>query len=85
MNYRCNVCGFKGLDRPQYFEDKYPSFDICSCCGFQSGFDDDDQGYTFDSYRNKWINEGAEWFDKNRRPKNWDLRKQLKQINITLE
>lgn len=44
MKYMCPVCGYKGLDEPAYGDLdnlKEGSFDICSCCRFQFGVDDD--------------------------------------------
>lgn len=44
MKYICPVCGHKGLDEPAYADLKNlkgGSFDICSCCRFQFGVNDD--------------------------------------------
>lgn len=44
MKYICPVCGYKGLDEPAYANLntlKDGSFNICSCCRFQFGVDDD--------------------------------------------
>ncbi|QKS72323.1 hypothetical protein FLK61_37455 [Paenalkalicoccus suaedae] len=76
----CNVCGFDKLEWPQYLEDDEPNFVICDCCGFQSGYDDLDQGLTFDEYLDKWIKRGAIWVDESKKPKKWSLEKQLKNI-----
>lgn len=40
MKYICPVCGFKGLTEPAYDDQGNHSYEICSCCGFQFGFDD---------------------------------------------
>jgi hypothetical protein len=53
--YTCKVCGYNELDMPQYHQDGAPSFIICDCCGFQSGYDDLDQGKTFEEFREWWI------------------------------
>ena len=76
----CIVCGYNGLESPQYESDNSPSFVVCSCCGFQAGFDDDDQGYTIESYRKKWIEQGAQWFDESKEPKDWNVNDQLKKL-----
>ncbi|RAI82673.1 hypothetical protein BFS35_003020 [Macrococcoides goetzii] len=43
--YICPVCGYNQLEEEPYkfFDDNIfnASFEICSCCGFQFGFDDD--------------------------------------------
>ncbi|MEK4669955.1 hypothetical protein [Niallia sp. FSL R7-0271] len=81
--YICSVCGFDKLPGPLYSETGIPDVSlICRCCGFQSGFDDAELGYSFESYRNEWIQNGAEWFREAEKPVNWDLVKQLSNINI---
>ena len=37
---KCPVCGYSGLDKPAYNGFGNPSFDICDCCGTQSGYHD---------------------------------------------
>lgn len=76
--YICPVCGFNNLD-------EYPdlSYEICPCCGVEYGFDDFDfKSLTFDTIRNKWLNEGAKWFNKKEKPKNWNLEEQLKNLEL---
>ncbi len=77
--YVCVVCGYDKLEVEQY-NNRLPNFSVCKCCGFQSGYDDLDQGYTFAEYREKWINDGAKWFKPNEMPSDWDLVKQLKKL-----
>lgn len=78
--YICPVCGYDRLDERPYDIIGEPSFNICPCCGFEYGFDDMNCGYTFESYRNKWINDGAKWFSKKEKPRNWNLEEQLKNL-----
>jgi hypothetical protein len=80
--YICPVCGYDKLEEEPYDEDENPSCEICLCCGFEFGFDDGSEKMNFEQYRKKWINEGAKWFDLETKPKDWDLKKQLKNINI---
>lgn len=80
----CKVCGYDGLEYSQYLKDDEPTFVICDCCGFESGYDDLDRGYSIQEYRRKWLKEGAKWFDKSKKPVNWSLGKQLKNISIKL-
>jgi hypothetical protein len=80
--HNCRVCGFDGLEWPQYLENGEPNFVICDCCGFQSGYDDLDQGISIEEYRKIWINRGAQWVNEKLKPKNWDLIKHLNKINI---
>ncbi len=78
--YICPICGYDKLDEPPYGENGEPSFEICPCCGFEYGYDDFDQHYTFESYRANWLKKGAKWVDKDLKPNDWDLEKQLTNI-----
>lgn len=85
--FYCPVCGYNGLDELPYIngDPSSGSFEICSCCGFQFGVDDLDGGYTHETYRKKWIDDGAVWFSNfTPAPNNWSLRKQLQNIGIYL-
>jgi hypothetical protein len=70
------------LEEPPYDAKGNPSHEICSCCGFEFGYDDQSQGNSFSDYRNKWLAEGAKWFDPARQPENWSLEEQLKRIGV---
>ncbi|MDX8366579.1 hypothetical protein [Cytobacillus sp. IB215665] len=77
----CPVCGYDELLEPAYIMDKYPSYEICPSCGFQYGYSDDNDGYSFEDYRKKWIEEGCNWYSKARKqPDNWNPKDQLKRI-----
>ena len=99
MKYFCPCCGFKGLDEPaykqislplptnltppyyKYFGD--PTYDICECCGFEFGYDDEPgagKGLSFEQYLQEWINDGQNWFVPSSRPDDWALETQLKNI-----
>lgn len=82
--YICAICGYNKLEYPLWDEKEgYPTHQICSCCGFESGYDDDDIGMSIEQYRNEWIRLGAHWFDsKKSKPSNWDYRLQLLNINV---
>lgn len=64
----CLVCGYKGLEEPPYDELGNSSFEICSCCGFQFGLDDEDRDYSkeelYKSYREDWIKDGSKPFSE---------------------
>ncbi|MBS9801675.1 hypothetical protein J4052_01610 [Bacillus toyonensis] len=79
MNFICVICGFDDLLDPPY-EEGYPLYEICPCCGFQFGFDDCDQGCTFVAHREKWLEKGAVWHNNTEKPTEWSLEKQLKNI-----
>lgn len=68
----------------QYFGD--PSYEVCDCCGFEYG-NDDEPGtglpVTFRRYREEWISGGTQWFAPSRRPVDWSLADQLEAAGIS--
>ncbi|MGI6126331.1 MAG: hypothetical protein ACOYEF_05135 [Planifilum sp.] len=82
MSHLCPVCGYDGLTEPPYDREGNPSYEICSCCGFEFGYDDQSQGETFSGYRKKWLAAGAKWFDPAQKPENWSLKAQLRRIGV---
>ncbi|MEU9284166.1 hypothetical protein AB0D57_05415 [Streptomyces sp. NPDC048275] len=73
----CRVCGY--TDGILFFEDTWPTHIICDCCGWESGT----QALGLEGtreYRGYWTGQGAEWFSRGARPKDWDLLKQLRNI-----
>ncbi|MDD5005040.1 MAG: hypothetical protein PHS93_00870 [Candidatus Omnitrophica bacterium] len=78
--YICPVCGYEGLKDPPYSETREPSYEICPCCGFEFGFDTENCKDSYSKFRLKWIENGASWFLPDKKPKDWDLNKQLKNI-----
>lgn len=83
--YVCPVCGYDKLLEEPYDKNVDPSYEICPCCGFEYGFDDKSRKMTFEEYRNWWMGEGMKWFSPNKKPSNWDYKKQLSNIGIELE
>jgi hypothetical protein len=77
----CPICGFDKLLNPPYDNLGYPSYEICPCCSFEYGFDDSSEGFTFDSFRKKWIENGFTFSIKEEMPKNWDKDAMLKQLD----
>lgn len=77
----CPVCGFDELKEPPYSKEKEPSYEICPCCGFEFGFDDDYSDRILSLFRQKWIEAGAKWFIAHKKPQDWDLNKQLQNLD----
>ncbi|MVQ37632.1 hypothetical protein GON05_23700 [Paenibacillus sp. MAH-34] len=72
---------------PQYMENGLPMFNICDCCGFQAGFDDDakNEPESIEQYRKRWVDYGSNWFSsKPSKPQGWNLEEQLKKIGVDL-
>ncbi len=81
MNYQCPICGWPELVEPPRAKDGSPSFEICPCCGFEFGFDDDDQRITYAQWRTRWIAEGMVWWSFSRPPpKEWSPAEQVSKL-----
>ena len=65
-----------------------PSYEVCDCCGFEFGFDDEPgegaEPETFEKYLANWAREGCNWFSPDERPVNWSLEVQLKEAGLKL-
>jgi transcription elongation factor Elf1 len=80
--YICPVCGFDGLSEPPYDKQNQPSYEVCPCCGFEFGFDEQQTSDKYNVFRSTWIKNGAEWFLPNKKPKDWNLKKQLENLKV---
>lgn len=78
----CPVCGYDRLSETPYDEDGNHSYEICPCCGFEFGFDDDSKDSSFEVYRKEWIKKETIWFNEKIKPDNWDIKQQLRNIDI---
>ena len=76
----CPVCGFEF----QALHRRLMTGDMCPCCVFEFGVNDDLHGYSYADWREKWISAGCPWpaFDMKSKPNDWDPRKQLLNIGI---
>lgn len=100
--FRCPCCGWPGLsERPfSQWPDRPPpeaappyspafglaSFEICACCGFQFGYDDDPgasgTATSFEHYRARWRDGRCEWFSPATRPAGFDVDAQLARAGL---
>lgn len=66
-----------------------PSYDVCDCCGFEFGNDDEPGGTaapnSFESYRREWIANGCDWFCPESKPVGWSLERQLRNLALSPE
>jgi predicted RNA-binding Zn-ribbon protein involved in translation (DUF1610 family) len=74
--FTCPVCAYPNLDEEPR-SDGHGSDEICPSCGFQFGTSDDDEGWSFESWRRSWIERGAPWSSANPAPPGWDAHRQL--------
>lgn len=80
MNNICKVCGLKYSDFYPWGEDgDIPSHAICYCCGTEFGYEDNSIESS-KANREKWIGDGAKWFSPDKKPQNWSLEEQLKNL-----
>lgn len=81
MQNLCLVCGYGQLYEPPVDERGISSDEICPCCGFHYGFDDDDIRDGIDVYeiwREEWVSGGCMWFSEGRKPpEDWNPVRQL--------
>lgn len=78
MNHRCPVCGYPKLKEAPRTKAGGGSFEICPSCGFQFGVSDDDSGFTYQQWREKWKISGMKWSGSGRAPASWDPVAQLR-------
>lgn len=84
MKHTCPVCGWPKLHEPPRNESGGASFELCPCCGFEFGFDDDDQGLTYEQARARWIAAGMKWWSSSRKaPRGWNPAQQLTSAGLT--
>lgn len=84
MKFTCPVCGYSELDEAPWGEDgSTASFSICECCGVEFGYEDATPEGKL-RYRKQWIESGGKWFDESQKPENWNMKKQLMNIGITI-
>lgn len=82
LNEPTNFCRVCGLEQPypQYGESgRVPTFEICSCCGVEFGY----EGATIAGtvrFRKAWMARGKEWFHTDKRPKDWAWKRQKERI-----
>ena len=72
---------------PPPYSQRYgmPSYEVCACCGFEFGNDDEPRTappVTFAAYFREWFAGGCVWFDPQSRPENWSVEGQLRKAGI---
>jgi len=80
--HHCPVCGFAGLeDPPRSPTTGGGSYEICPSCGFEFGVTDDDQGYSYEAWREKWVGDGMRWSSAGQQPpENWNPHDSLRKL-----
>lgn len=75
-SFLCPSCGFPGLRESPRMPSGGGSYEICPSCRFEFGYTDDDLGYTYESWRVEWANEGCPWRGVDSAPSWWTPGKQ---------
>jgi hypothetical protein len=77
--FTCPSCGWPSLNEIPKTPNGGGSYEICPSCGFEYGYTDDDQGYTYESWRERWIELGMPWDSEGIEPppEGWDPQQQL--------
>jgi predicted RNA-binding Zn-ribbon protein involved in translation (DUF1610 family) len=83
MKYICPSWGYPPLDDPpRSRKSGSGSYGICPSCGFEFGETHDGKGYTFATWRQKWIDDGRPWWsaDFEAVSQGWDPGTQLRRL-----
>lgn len=67
----------------------FPSYEVCECCGFEFGNDDNgmdaSSNFSFESYLREWFDkQKCEWFTPSKKPDNWSLIQQLENAGLDI-
>ena len=76
-HYTCPVCGYPRLTEKPRTRAGGGSFEICPSCGFQFGVSDEDAGFTYEQWRERWRAGGLQWSSQQPAPPGWDACEQL--------
>jgi predicted RNA-binding Zn-ribbon protein involved in translation (DUF1610 family) len=81
VKHMCPVCGYPELSEPARRAGGGGSYEICHSCGFEFGVSDNDQGFTDEQWRQKWIDDGMRWQSVGRKqPEGWNPVEQLSNL-----
>jgi len=75
----CRVCGLGQEDAPWGEDGRTPTYEICSCCGVEFGYEDS-QPTSVRAYRVQWLGKGGAWFAPDQRPVVWDFEAQFRNV-----
>ena len=78
-SYLCRVCGYENENQPWGAKGSKPSYAICPCCGTEFGYDDSTPA-GIKAARNRWLNEGCDWFVPELKPIRWSASVQIKKL-----
>lgn len=80
----CRVCGYKLPFLPWGEDGCTPTYEICPCCGVEFGNEDYSEN-AIQNYRENWISARCPWFNPQKKPLQWSLDEQLKNVPISFK
>lgn len=63
-----------------------PSYEVCDCCGFEFGYDDEPgtaPPKSFADFLKEWVDDGCIWFNPGKKPPGWNLEQQQKKAGMS--
>lgn len=81
MKHTCPVCGYPDLREAPRSKRSGGSYEICPSCGFQFGVTDDDQGLSYEQWRETWRDGGMKWSSQQTKPAHWNPAAQLARVS----
>lgn len=75
----------EGVEPPYRLLMGEPSYEVCLCCGYEFGNDDEpgtSEPISFGRYLHDWVKDGCAWFDSEAQPPGWHLEEQLRLAGI---
>jgi ribosomal protein L37E len=83
MTYECPACGYPDLDEQPRTPGSGGSYEICASCGFEFGYTDEVSGFTYETWRARWIALGTPWDSTGIEdpPAGWDPQAQLGRLS----
>ena len=71
----------RGFSPPYRHHFGWASYDVCPCCGFEYGNDDEPRlevaGESFEEYLEDFVARGCKWLQPRKMPPQWTLEEQL--------
>lgn len=82
--HTCPVCGYPALAEPPRSRSGGGSYEICPSCGFEFGVTDDDRGFSYTAWRQRWVDSGMPWASEGIEPPpaGWDPGAQLRAVTV---
>jgi hypothetical protein len=83
--FTCPVCGYPALEEAPRSSSGGGSYEICPSCGFEFGVSDDDLGFSYAEWRQRWVDFGMKWWsiEIEPPPDGWDAKRQLEEAGLS--